>query len=554
MAMIFPETYPASELQRTWSPTLNVMLPSHSAPSSWRGVRLYTIGHSTRTIDELITLLRTFGVSILADVRTIPKSRHNPQFEREALRTALRQHGIRYVHLPALGGLRHARKDSPNAGWRNASFRGYADYMQTDAFEEGLAELRELTTSGTVALMCAEAVPWRCHRSLIADVLTVRGAKVEHITSATRANLHTLTKFARVRGDHVTYPSYEPAGEQAPASGQPATKLATQGPFHLEATVRVLQRRPTNLVDVWQDDRYLRVLVTPRGHVLAEVANRGSVDAPDVRFRIIHGDDTRATRVAVGRTLRTILGLDVDPAPLQLRMNAERKLAPVALALKGMRPPRFSDLFETFANVIPFQQVSLDAGVAVVRRLVERFGEPMTHGKHVYHAFPTARRLAKARLDTIRSCGLSTKKAQALREVAAVLEAGELTERELQKLDREEAIERLTELSGIGPWSAALVLLRGLRRLDVFPANDVGVARGLSRLLRLQTPSSLERVVQRFGDLRGYLYFCSLGAALLEKGLIHSDEAQPAKDSKKRRVGTKNVVPVIAVETSRMRS
>lgn len=493
----------------------------------WRGVRLFTIGHSTRTIDELIALLRAFEISILVDVRTIPRSRHNPQFEREALRSALRRHHLRYVHLPALGGLRHARKDSPNAGWRNASFRGYADYMQTEAFEEGLVELRALAETGTVALMCAEAVPWRCHQSLIADVLTARGADVEHVTSLTRANRHTMTKFAHVQGAHVTYPSEEPEErrDEDPSDERVddrfGIRLDTQGPFHLEATVRVLQRRPTNLVDVWERDRYLRVLDTARGSVLVEVVNRGTIDTPDVRFRVVHGDDARTTRVATGRTLRTILGLDVDPAPLQRLVGAERRLSAIAPALKGMRPPRFSGLFEAFANVIPFQQVSLDAGVAIVRRFVERFGQPTAYGDHVYYAFPTAQRVAKARLDTIRACGLSAKKAQALREVARVLEEGALTERQLRNMDTAEALERLTELSGIGPWSAGLVMLRGLGRLDVFPAGDVGVVRGLGHVMHLEDRSSLDRVVERFGDRRGYLYFCSLGGALLEKGLIH---------------------------------
>lgn len=174
--------------------------------SKWHGVRLFTVGHSTRTIDELIELLRAFGVTVVADIRTIPRSRRNPQFEQAALRTALRRRRIRYVHLPALGGLRHARKDSPNTGWRNASFRGFADYMQTEAFEAGLDELRALVDARTVALMCAEAVPWRCHRSLVADALTARGAQVEHITGTGRSHAHRMTEFARVDGLRVTYP------------------------------------------------------------------------------------------------------------------------------------------------------------------------------------------------------------------------------------------------------------------------------------------------------------------------------------------------------------
>ncbi len=184
---------------------------------SWRSAHLYTIGHSTRTLEELVSLLRAFEVAILADVRTIPRSRHNPQFDRGALGAALRRRRLRYVHLPELGGLRRARKDSPNGAWRNASFRGFADYMLTEGFEAGLAKLREIAATGTVAIMCAEAVPWRCHRSLIADALTARGARVEHIASATRATPHRLTPFARVQGRRVTYPADEGVRPSAPA-------------------------------------------------------------------------------------------------------------------------------------------------------------------------------------------------------------------------------------------------------------------------------------------------------------------------------------------------
>jgi uncharacterized protein (DUF488 family) len=177
----------------------------------WRGVRLFTIGHSTRTLDELVALLRASGVSILADIRTIPRSRHNPQFNREALGPALRRRHVRYVHLSSLGGLRRTRKDSPNTGWRNASFRGYADYMLTEDFEHGLAELEALAEEGRVAVMCAEAVPWRCHRSLVADAVTVRGGAVEDITGPGTPHPHRLTPFAHVEGTRITYP-----GEAAP--------------------------------------------------------------------------------------------------------------------------------------------------------------------------------------------------------------------------------------------------------------------------------------------------------------------------------------------------
>lgn len=172
----------------------------------WRGVHVLTIGHSTRTVDELVALLRAFDVRVLADIRTIPRSRHNPQFNADALRSSLRSRRLRYAHIAELGGLRRSSAASPNSAWRNASFRGYADYMISEGFELGLRKLRGLAAEGTVALMCAEAVPWRCHRSLVADALAVRGARVEHITGAARASAHRITPFARVEGKRVTYP------------------------------------------------------------------------------------------------------------------------------------------------------------------------------------------------------------------------------------------------------------------------------------------------------------------------------------------------------------
>ena len=166
-----------------------------------------TIGHSTRTLDEFIALLRAHAVTTVVDVRTIPRSRHNPQFNLEAMPDSLGKAGLKYVHMPGLGGLRHAKSDSLNAGWRNASFRGYADYMQTAEFEENLEKLIALAKEDRVAIMCAEAVPWRCHRSLIGDALTVRGIRTEDIMSVSRSQVHTLTPFAKVRGTKITYPS-----------------------------------------------------------------------------------------------------------------------------------------------------------------------------------------------------------------------------------------------------------------------------------------------------------------------------------------------------------
>ena len=168
---------------------------------------IFTIGHSTRPVAELIRLLRAHGVRRLVDVRTMPRSRHNPQFNRERLSRALHGARIHYRHMPGLGGLRRPKPDSTNAGWRNTSFRGYADYMQTESFADNLQRLIELARREPTVLMCAEAVPWRCHRSLIADALVVQGIEVREIVSGTRAKSHTLTPWARVVGTLVTYPA-----------------------------------------------------------------------------------------------------------------------------------------------------------------------------------------------------------------------------------------------------------------------------------------------------------------------------------------------------------
>ena len=167
---------------------------------------IFTIGHSTRPIDEFIGLLHANGVERLIDIRTIPKSRHNPQFNSDSLAATLKEAKIDYVHLKELGGLRRARSDSPNTGWRNASFRGYADYMQTEEFAKALAHAIKLAGEKPSALMCAEAVPWRCHRSLVADALNIRGFDILEIVSASPPKPHKLTPFASVRGTRITYP------------------------------------------------------------------------------------------------------------------------------------------------------------------------------------------------------------------------------------------------------------------------------------------------------------------------------------------------------------
>jgi Protein of unknown function, DUF488 len=167
---------------------------------------IFAIGHSTRPIEEFLELLQAHGVKRLVDVRTVPRSRHNPQFNSEDLARALHNRRLHYQHMPSLGGLRHPRRDSINTAWRNSSFRGYADYMQTSEFEEALGLLMDLAKEEPTAIMCAEAVPWRCHRSLIADALLVRGITVLEIASVTRSTPLTLHPWAQVEGTTVTYP------------------------------------------------------------------------------------------------------------------------------------------------------------------------------------------------------------------------------------------------------------------------------------------------------------------------------------------------------------
>lgn len=168
---------------------------------------IYTIGHSTHPIEEFINILKHYGITMLVDIRTIPKSRYNPQFNQDSLSKSLEKAGIKYNRIEELGGFRHAKADSINTGWHNASFRGYADYMQTEQFRDGLDQLINYSKDNQIAIMCSEAVPWRCHRSLVGDALLVRGFTVEDIFSLTEVKPHKLTPWAHVKGDIITYPA-----------------------------------------------------------------------------------------------------------------------------------------------------------------------------------------------------------------------------------------------------------------------------------------------------------------------------------------------------------
>jgi uncharacterized protein (DUF488 family) len=183
-------------------------MPSGSPATDehWPEGTIFTVGHSTLPIERFVALLQVYGIEQVADVRTVPRSRHNPQFNADALASSLPAVGIAYTTMPALGGLRSPRRDSPNTGWRNKSFRGYADYMQTEPFREAVEQLVAMGRQMRTVIMCAEAVPWRCHRSLVADALDARGVPAVEILSETNWHPHKLTAFARVEGVEVTYP------------------------------------------------------------------------------------------------------------------------------------------------------------------------------------------------------------------------------------------------------------------------------------------------------------------------------------------------------------
>lgn len=176
-------------------------------PRATRQVRIFTIGHSTRTADEFLALLRAHHVEAIADVRTVPRSRRHPHFSLESLSASLPAAGMAYWHFPGLGGLRKPVRDSANGGWRHAGFRGYADHMGTPTFEAALKALIDVGREQNVAIMCAEAKWWQCHRQLIADALTARGIAVHHILSSGPPPAHSLTPFARIEGEKLTYPA-----------------------------------------------------------------------------------------------------------------------------------------------------------------------------------------------------------------------------------------------------------------------------------------------------------------------------------------------------------
>lgn len=315
-------------------------------------------------------------------------------------------------------------------------------------------------------------------------------------------------------------------------SWTPSTaRLPANGTFNLQATVRLLQRRPSNRIDRWEDGRYLRAFQTAEGVRLVAVVNTGSIDVPEIHMDVLGGAVSDATARDLLATVRWMFGLDEPPAPTDWLAEQDPRLATIAGAMRGFRPPCFPNLFETAASVIPFQQLSLDAGVAILGRLVERFGEMLTLDGRDWFAFPRPEVIAEAPLDGLRAAGLTATKAASLRALARREMTGELAAARFAALPTDTALRELRTISGIGPWSAGLILLRGLRRMDVFPPGDVGAARNLTALLgrsTLLTPAEASAFADRFSDRRGYLYFLCLGSRLLaENPDLAADSRSP---------------------------
>jgi DNA-3-methyladenine glycosylase II len=299
--------------------------------------------------------------------------------------------------------------------------------------------------------------------------------------------------------------------------------LPTAGPFNLEATVRLLQRRPTNRVDRWEAGSYLRAVPTGNELRLLRVTNRGSILEPSLHLDVLSGGVPDETAAGLVATVRWVLGLDAPPAPALWLEAIEPRLAPVTHALQSFRTPCFPTLFETCAAVLPFQQLSLDAGTAIVGRLVERFGHSLPFFEQRWFSFPTPEAITGASPAALREIGLSQAKTGSLQTIARLTVDGTLDGDRLRALPTPEALAALRALPGIGPWSAGLILLRGFRRLDVFPEGDVGAARNLTALIEPPvpfTPASASAFAARFGDRRGYLYFLALGEQLRARGLL----------------------------------
>lgn len=295
-------------------------------------------------------------------------------------------------------------------------------------------------------------------------------------------------------------------------------------PFDLHATVEALHRRPNALAEPYVAGEYRRVLWLDGEPALFGVRQ---TDAQTLRVRELRegaGEQPNTLRLErAAALLADAVGAGVDLSQVQSHARRVRELVPIVEALRGMKPPRFVVLWEALLNVIPFQQVSLASGVATLNRLVEALGPRITYGGAVYYGLPSPEAILSASAEQLRASGFSAAKASAVRALAEVIASGGLSAEEIAALDDAQAIARLTQLPGIGPWSAQVLLLRGFRRLGVFPQGDSGAARSLAGVLDLSVQEAKERtddVLAALAPYQGYLYFLLLGSRLLRLGIL----------------------------------
>ncbi|MGZ3715304.1 MAG: DNA-3-methyladenine glycosylase family protein [Ktedonobacterales bacterium] len=301
---------------------------------------------------------------------------------------------------------------------------------------------------------------------------------------------------------------------------QAQTEIPAIAPFDLQQTIAALRRRPNQLAEAMVDGEYRRIVsIDDREHLIGV---RQIV--PDfVAIRALDAPLTPTELGAAASVVKRMLGLDVDMAPLRAALAFDARLLQLARQIAGMKPPRFDTLWHTFLCIVPFQQVSVDAGTSMLNRLIARFGIRIEHDNHIYYGFPSPESIHHASYDELRSCGLSQTKIRTLQYLAVQITDGAISEGEIDALNDVEAVARLIQLPGIGVWSAQLILLRGFRRLSFFPPGDSGAARGLRSLFDLpaeQVDNTLVPILERLGQWRGYLYYMILAHKLLQSHTI----------------------------------
>ncbi len=326
-------------------------------------------------------------------------------------------------------------------------------------------------------------------------------------------------------------------GERPPARPDPfrvaAFAVAPVPPFRLDLTVWTLRRRPDNVVDRWDGRRYRRVLAVDDGAVEIAVTQTAPADRPRVLVEVAATRSVPGAGSAARRAVERLLGVGTELSRFYRLADRDRRLGPVVRRFEGAKPPRFPTLFEALVNAIACQQLSLAVGIRLLNRLAEACGRPFPAGGAAARAFPGPVEVATLAPGSLRRLGFNGAKAQALLELAAAVAEGRPDLEALDSADDETVVSRLTDLRGIGRWSAEYALLRGLGRLNVFPGDDAGARNGVRRWLRLKTPPDyrqVRRVLARWEPYAGLVYFHLLLARLDEAGLVPPARGMPSQD------------------------